>query len=619
MTYTVGAACVDLVRQVCVSKEDAPPAEKQLKKCLQKKIKGECNTNEGRAALARRSLGTLCMRGRLDFILKAKAPQVAASVDSDGQLGGQTACTRGRAACWIALYIALEESAFLRSRGDDDAASLEGVVLRVELEAFLGEALEAPWLGPLLQAAEQCRTEPGSIPWPEDPVARLAAQHSLPLWLSSQWVGLLGSEAADKLAAATNAPGAVCLRSNPIKIADRASLAKVLEEEGTQACPPPGAFDVDSRLLWVKSPAKPNIRGSPAWQGGLYEVQDGGSQLVAAAVGLRKGEVGLDYCAGRGGKSLALFGDRVVSHDIDPKVDLTTPRHTRERREKRDAVACRTLTPAPYTREYSNGIRRFPWWQALEELSKRARKAGCRVIEGGLGGDPGANLELTEGKRAREDGGEAVLHLCRTQGTGLGGRGGGAMQSVGEAAHRPPGGGAGVGDMEAARLEAQGLATLRKVVTAARCHGSCLAEDASSGGAGGLADGVLVDAPCSSLGTLRRGPNVRWELREDEVSQFPPLQRAVLATAASMVRVGGILVYATCTINHAENEAIVEEFEATVGDRFEASPLEEAWGKVVAGRVLGGAARAREAYAVQLLPHVHGTDGFYIARWRRRK
>ena len=121
---------------------------------------------------------------------------------------------------------------------------------------------------------------------------------------------------------------------------------------------------------------------------------------------------------------------------------------------------------------------------------------------------------------------------------------------------------------------------------------------------------------------------MRWELSEEALGSFPPLQWAILDTAAQMVRVGGILVYATCTINRAENQDIAERFEATVGDRFAPAPLVEAWGECIAERVLSpvgpvteqaNAAAVAKAHTVQLLPHVHRTDGFFIARWRRCK
>ena len=111
---------------------------------------------------------------------------------------------------------------------------------------------------------------------------------------------------------------------------------------------------------------------------------------------------------------------------------------------------------------------------------------------------------------------------------------------------------------------------------------------ALGGGGEALADVVLVDAPCSQLGTLRRGPGTRWELVEAEAAgpALPSLQLALLLQAAALVRPGGLLVYATCTLRAAENDEVCDRFEAAAaaGDSGGApallrpSPLAEAWG-----------------------------------------
>jgi 16S rRNA C967 or C1407 C5-methylase (RsmB/RsmF family) len=159
---------------------------------------------------------------------------------------------------------------------------------------------------------------------------------------------------------------------------------------------------------------------------------------------------------------------------------------------------------------------------------------------------------------------------------------------------------------------------------AAACSGELIANDLQAllqqHCSSGTADAVLVDAPCSSLGTLRRGPGVRWELSASCVEQYPPLQRELLLQGASLVQPGGALVYATCTVHAAENAAIVQWFEQhAVGLQFQPDALCNAWGAVTAAAVFAGAAAesAATAHTAQLLPHVHGTDGYYIARWRR--
>jgi 16S rRNA (cytosine967-C5)-methyltransferase len=116
---------------------------------------------------------------------------------------------------------------------------------------------------------------------------------------------------------------------------------------------------------------------------------------------------------------------------------------------------------------------------------------------------------------------------------------------------------------------------------------------------------VLVDAPCSGLGALRRNPDARWRLEPAEVDSFPPRQRAILERYARLVKPGGRLVYATCSINQAENEDVRATFVAAHPE-FEPVPA------------LPAAVGLGRGAEVQLLPHRHGTDGFYIAALRRR-
>ena len=122
----------------------------------------------------------------------------------------------------------------------------------------------------------------------------------------------------------------------------------------------------------------------------------------------------------------------------------------------------------------------------------------------------------------------------------------------------------------------------------------------------GSADVVLVDAPCSGLGALRRNPDARWRLDADEVDSFPPRQREILERYAPLVKVAGRLVYATCSINRRENEEVRAAFLSAHPEFEPTQVLPEATG-------LGAGAE------VQLLPHRHGTDGFYIAAMRRSR
>jgi len=125
------------------------------------------------------------------------------------------------------------------------------------------------------------------------------------------------------------------------------------------------------------------------------------------------------------------------------------------------------------------------------------------------------------------------------------------------------------------------------------------------------ADVVLVDAPCSGLGALRRNPDARWRMDEAEVDSFPPRQREILARYSSLVEPDGLLVYATCSINRRENEDVHAAFLADHPEFRTVSPAE------LLGEQRAATLGAR-ADDVQLLPHRHGTDGFYIAGMRRR-
>ena len=121
----------------------------------------------------------------------------------------------------------------------------------------------------------------------------------------------------------------------------------------------------------------------------------------------------------------------------------------------------------------------------------------------------------------------------------------------------------------------------------------------------GQADRVLVDAPCSGLGVLRRKPDARWKKSPEDVKTLPPLQRAILASAAEAVKKGGILVYSTCTMEECENAAIVANFLRTHTDFV----LEET------GDFLP--VQKTTEHMVQIMPETDGPDGFFIARMRR--
>jgi 16S rRNA (cytosine967-C5)-methyltransferase len=290
------------------------------------------------------------------------------------------------------------------------------------------------------------------ISHPNEPLDRLADRASLPDWLERVLLEELQDQ-ADAFANAINLPGPVCLRVQRTAI-DDAFLASLTGARRCQLSP-----------LGIILPGRPNILGLPAYQRGLLEPQDEGSQLIGLLLDAQPSETLLDFCAGAGGKTLLLADvthDRATIHAHDP---------SRER---------------------------------LSRLRQRAARAGFTSIR--------------------------IDSLPTTP-----------------------------------------------------------------------CDRVLVDVPCSELGALRRGPDLRWRIDPSTLSTFPALQHSILASAARHVRPGGRLVYATCTIRRAENEDIALHFEHTHPSfHRHPSPLLP---------TPDGFFRA--------LPHLHGTDGFFAAIWTR--
>ena len=320
---------------------------------------------------------------------------------------------------------------------------------------------------------------PEGLPWPEDPLDRLAAQTSLPRWLAALWMNELGEDGARKLAEALNERAPLTIRANLLK-GTRDELVAKLAAEGIAATPTklsPWGASIESRT---------NARALTAFKQGLFEVQDEGSQLIALACAARPGQTVVDACAGAGGKALALAA---------------------EMHNKGKLLACDR-----------DGRR-------LEELKLRARRAGAH------------NFKLLAAPEGKEGDARLLPEL-------------------------------------------------------------------------GKHDVVLVDAPCSGLGALRRNPDARWRLTAAEVATFPPRQAEILERYSALVKPGGRLVYATCSVNRAENEAIADGF-AAAHPEFSFEAPESYLGAELA-RALGAGPRG-----VQLLPHVHGTDGFYFASFVR--
>ena len=308
-----------------------------------------------------------------------------------------------------------------------------------------------------------------------------AARLGLPDWLLERLQAQLGPAELPALAAALHQPAPVDLRVNVLK-ARRAQARAALQALGLPVVPTPYAPH------GLRLPQRTRLAGLAAYEEGWIEVQDEGSQLIVALVGARRGETVVDFCAGAGGKTLALGAQMRDSGRLYAF----------------DTVARRLLALTP----------------------RLARAGLTNVVTMLISGENDERLDRLRGK----------------------------------------------------------------------------------------VDRVLVDAPCSGTGTLRRHPELAWRHHPASVAQHAELQRRILTAAARLVRPGGRLVYATCSLLDEENEAVAAAFNAAHAAMFEPLPalalLEEA-------RVADAVALAAGPY-LRLWPHRHGCDGFFAAAWRRR-
>jgi len=168
------------------------------------------------------------------------------------------------------------------------------------------------------------------------------------------------------------------------------------------------------------------------------------------------------------------------------------------------------------------------------------------------------------------------------------------------------------GEIVAADLSTRGLNKLEENVqrlglTSVRSHRLDITLDLTEATAVPY-DRILVDAPCSGLGTLRAHPEAKWQKGEEDIQRLARLQKKILSRVSSYLKPGGILVYATCTLTTEENEQVVEEFLS----RHKEFVLEDA------ARYLPPEARGLVCgHFFLALPHQHDTDGFFAARMKR--
>jgi 16S rRNA (cytosine967-C5)-methyltransferase len=305
-------------------------------------------------------------------------------------------------------------------------------------------------------------------------------RHNLPEWLASALQASIGDEFWP-LVDAMSAAAPLDLRVNSFK-ARRDEAAAAFLAEGVVAVPTPYS------PLGLRIDGKPALHKLEVFLRGDVEVQDEGSQLLALLVGAKRGEMVMDFCAGAGGKTLALGA------------------------------------------EMRNTGRLY----AFDTSGHRLASLKPRLARSGL-----SNVFPAQIAHERD---ERVKRL-------------------------------------AAKL-----------------------------------DRVLVDAPCSGLGTLRRNPDLKWRQTPESIAEMNVKQAAILASAARLVKPGGRLVYATCSLLESENEAIADAFSAEQHAAFEVLPAAEALTRAH----VDAAETLVDGDHLRLWPHRHRTDGFFAAVWERR-
>lgn len=146
---------------------------------------------------------------------------------------------------------------------------------------------------------------------------------------------------------------------------------------------------------------------------------------------------------------------------------------------------------------------------------------------------------------------------------------------------------------------------------------SSLLPDAGEGrerklsGFSGKVDRVIVDAPCSGTGTWRRNPDQRWRLSDKKIDAYAGLQSRLLKEASPLVKPGGRLIYMTCSLLPIENEDVVARFMADASDEWRLLNYRAIWKDVLPGKAPETASSTPEC--LQFVPHMHQTDGFFIA------
>lgn len=123
------------------------------------------------------------------------------------------------------------------------------------------------------------------------------------------------------------------------------------------------------------------------------------------------------------------------------------------------------------------------------------------------------------------------------------------------------------------------------------------------------ADYCIIDAPCSGLGIIRRRPEIKWNRKEEDIQELTKIQWEIINNAKSYLKPGGVMVYSTCTISKEENEDMVNKF-LLENSQFKLIGFEDKFNSKK------NIEKSKDGY-VQLFPHIHNTDGFFIAKFKK--
>ncbi|MBL7997347.1 MAG: hypothetical protein JNL32_01795 [Candidatus Kapabacteria bacterium] len=167
-------------------------------------------------------------------------------------------------------------------------------------------------------------------------------------------------------------------------------------------------------------------------------------------------------------------------------------------------------------------------------------------------------------------------------------------------------------DIEPRRLRELYHRSQRAHLKSIRCQSFATLKPDERSSLFGTFDAVIIDAPCSGIGTIRRSPMLKYRVNPNQLERIAAKQRSIISDYARYVKPGGILLYVTCSLMHEENADVVSAFLSST-DEFIGDDLRPVFEQHGIGIDISG----ESPHCVTLLPYQHGTDGFFIARMKR--